>query len=300
MNYPVTFATVGHRQTTLLDRLEQLGDREFYCFIYETDMHNYDLVYYDTIPNLHIVLMSEEYRTCIRMRMFVQEYMHKLGVPIFWMIDDDLAPEQIIYDPSCKSNKRKTTILECITAFEKAYDELPEDERARYGIVGPTIVDMLIVHSGGKKWSGGMLQQCILLNNELLLSHNVKYTGDVNCTEDTEIVINCWRKGLQSRVYTQWLAKFCEKMGSTNYYKVDNIQLGLYDKYGDYVKPGFNKNANHCLFSINWPRLKALQRGKIWDTIVWSDKELCEAAKNRNYEKAREICLAYKDKKRKL
>lgn len=262
MKYPICFPVYKHRKTTILDRLkdiEGLSD-EVYCFMYDFDKENYNLDDYKDLKNLTIVPVPDEYRTSMKMRVFIQNYM---GPRKFWMFDDDVSSTQIVWNESNKGHIEKKPMPEAFSIIEEVMDN--EENLA---LVAPTLSNVSFYWASGQKdlSKNGFPCIALLIDNEKLESKGVKYTGDTEVNEDYELWVNTKRAGFECYVDSGVLLKLDEKVnGAGSWVDTERnfkIHLNNYLKFGNDFKL-FWEEREDCI-SAQRPRGKWPTKERTW------------------------------------
>lgn len=248
MKYPLCFPVYKHRKTTLLDRLNELDDlpENVYCFMYDFDKENYNLDDYKDIKNLTIVEVPGEYKTSMKMRVFIQNFITEKGFNKFWMLDDDVSSYQHIWNENAKSHTERAQLTKACEIMEKISD------RDNYAIIGPTMCQTAFYWT--EKWDncrkGSFPCILCLFDNKQLLEKGVRYTGDTNVNEDLEIWINTRRAGLTACTCTGVELKLDEKVSGKNSWVGGDKDLiilaGNYLKFGNDYKIFWHKNEQTC------------------------------------------------------
>ena len=94
---PVCIPTYKHPKYDYIDRVLKAKEFEqvkykhpLYYFIYDMDWDsfNYDS-YKDKFEELHFVKVSfQQYKSAMKMKKFIQEYMTSLNIPFFFLFDN--------------------------------------------------------------------------------------------------------------------------------------------------------------------------------------------------------------------
>ena len=261
MKYPICFPVYKHRETTILDRLKDLSSLpdKIYCFMYNFDVQNYNLSDYQDIKNLEIIMVPDEYKTSMKMRMFIQNYM---GDKKFWMFDDDVSSIQWVWKEENKGHIDKVTLGKAFEYVEKISDE------NNLALAGPNLSDMSFYWAKGVDdfTLNGFPCIACLIDNKQLIEKGVRYTGDINVNEDYEIWVNTKRAGLKCGVALGVKLKLDEKVNGKGSW-VDNernfkIHLNNYLKFGNDFKLFWNEKTDDICATR--PRGKWAERERVW------------------------------------
>lgn len=234
---PMCIPTYKHPKYDYIDRV--LKSKEFeteqykhplYYFIYDIDWdsYNYDL-YKDKFRELHFVKVPfDEYRTAMKMRKFIQEYMTKEHQDFFWLFDNDCALGARGYDYNQKLMVNLNT-----NEFLDLWESMPEIHN--YAICKPCAFWMGIKHEVKPEKEFGFCKnpvQCVLINNKLLNENGISYTGDTTVAEDMEIAVNCLLKGLKIGQMYNYFVGNVQPMGNSEaaWYNLDELVKRTYEK----------------------------------------------------------------------
>lgn len=261
LKYPICFPVYKHRKTTILDRLKDLKGlpENVYCFMYDFDKENYCLDDYKDIKNLTIVPVSDEYKTSMKMRMFIQNYM---GDRKFWMFDDDVSSIQWAWKEENKGHIEKIGMPEAFSTIEEVSD------KENFAILGPTLSQVNFYWSSSREdfTINGFPCIACLIDGKLLSEKGVHYTGDTEVNEDYEIWVNSRRAGLKCGVATGINLRLDEKVNGKDSW-VDNernfkIHLHNYLKFGNDFKLFWNEKTDDICASR--PRGKWTLKERVW------------------------------------
>lgn len=262
MKYPICFPVYKHRKTTILDRLKDLKNLpdEVFCFMYDFDKENYNLDDYKDIKNLTIVPVPDEYKTSMKMRVFIQNYM---GPRKFWMFDDDVSSTQVIWNKDMKGHIEKVPMTEAFSIIEDIMDR-----EENLGLIAPTLSNVSFYWASGKEdiTKNGFPCIALLIDNKLLSEKGVKYTGDIEVNEDYELWVNTRRAGIDCAVDSGVLLKLDEKVnGAGSWVDTERnfkIHLNNYLKFGNDFKL-FWEEREDCISAAR-PRGKWTSRERTW------------------------------------
>jgi len=264
MKYPLCFPVYKHRKTTILDRLDGLENPpdKIYCFMYDFDKENYNLDDYKGIKNLTIVSVPDEYKSSMKMRLFMQNYLTEQGVKKFWMLDDDVSNIQVLWKQENKGHINKVNLTEAYEYIENYSDEND------ISLIGPTLSSVKFYWAKGiNDFSGnGMPAGATLINNEKLLSAGVHYTGDASVNEDYEIWINTRRAGLKAGTLDGVLLKLSETENGRGSWVANEanfkIHLNNYLKFGNDFKLFWNEKTDDICATR--PRGRWVEKERTW------------------------------------
>lgn len=258
LKYPLCIITCHDRRPSILENLYQFSDETtINVFIYEDELKLYDWLHK---KRLNKIIVPIKYRSCQKMRVFVQQYM---GVKKYWVTDDDLRAVAL-YD-----DKREISIGHALRMLE----ELSEGKF--YSAIGYGHVDIATKFWVGKLTLDTYASVTLLYDGEILTKNRLKYTGDSEVDESLEFIINSHLKGVPVKNCPWGLLRCYEPSGGKNSLasppeKHLSMQEALYIKYGDYVRLGLEKRRGYTAHI----RYTQLGKKKSYDTELL---RLCKA-----------------------
>ena len=234
---PVCIPTYKHPKYDYIDRVLKAKEFEqvkykhpLYYFIYDMDWDsfNYDS-YKDKFEELHFVKVSfQQYKSAMKMKKFIQEYMTSLNIPFFFLFDNDVSLGARGYDYNLNRmvNLETNEFLDLWESMEEIND---------YAICKPCAYWMAIKHDKKPEREFRFCKnpvQCILINNRLLNEHNITYTGDTECAEDMEIGVNCLKAGLKVGEMENYFVGNVQPMGNSDaaWYNLSELVNNTYNK----------------------------------------------------------------------
>lgn len=237
--YPLFIPSCHNRKPSLLDNLNQFLDTKIYVFIYE-----HEVEMYEWLQGVTKVIVPKSYLTIQKMRVFMQNYAFENGIKKCWVSDDDMKQILLI-------NKTiKTTLARGMRIIEKY------SEGKNWPMTSPYFNEI-----GAKFWDGvlenpGVCGGISLFDWEILKQHDIKYTGDVNMGEDIELLISCFKAGLNPMV-VRWMLYVCYGTCATknSIASKDDLPwiycMNLYKKFGDFLRIKLNKDGTRVNYYPN-------------------------------------------------
>lgn len=188
MKAPVLFPVFKHRVSTLLDRIEDIGDRQVFCFYYTFDKDNYDFSLY---PIVTFIEVPDEFLTCSKMRRFIQTWAINNNFQKFWILDDDISGSQYV-----------------LNKWVHLYDALNWAEN-KYNTN----------YYSPKTKNYCCLKSCFLIDRDA----PVMFSGNENVLEDLELTIKLQKLQIPFIIDNNWILKYTEKDGSAGWYDCEKL-----------------------------------------------------------------------------
>lgn len=235
--FPVCIPTYKHPKVEFIDRLinnKEYVDKKFqhplYYFIYDIDWDTFDYNKYSSkFQDLHFVKVPfDQYRTAMRMRLFIKNYMTDNKFDFFFMFDNDVAINARGYD---YENHKMVDID--LDSFLNIWENLPGVDQ--FAITRPCVFWMGIKHDVKPQREFKFCKnpvQTILINNKLMNENGVNYTGDIEVAEDMEIAVNCLIKGLTVGEMYNYFLGTVQTMGNGQaaWYNLENLVQRTWEK----------------------------------------------------------------------
>ena len=185
------------------------------------------------------------------MRCFVQNYMKDFDK--FWFFDNDIGLKFMFKNLETNRLDRKY-ITEIFDEYENC------SELDNYGLVGFTQNwhSLLTPSNSNEIISKGYVMQAFLVNNKVLKTKNISYTGDADVAEDFEIMLNCRLNNINFGVISKYVYTYVSTTNGNNWYSVDKMVKATYEKYKHtkLIKIATNKKGALKLHLLKEPELK--------------------------------------------
>lgn len=188
MKAPVLFPVFKHRQSTLLDRIEDVGDRQVFCFYYTFDKDNYDFSLYPTVIFIEV---PDTYLSGQKMKRFIQDWAIDKGFQKFWLLDDDIDTFQYF---------RKYNGLK----------QLPLHKALDYA-----------EHKFDTNYYSPRSKNCYCLKSCFLIDKDapIKFSGDDTVLEDLELTLKLQKENIPFVIDENWLLQYTETDASAGWYE---------------------------------------------------------------------------------
>lgn len=248
---PVCVPTYKHPKYDYIDRVMKSKEFEnkkyshpLYYFIYDIDWDSFNYDYYkDKFNELHFIKVPfDQYKTAMRMRKFIQEYMKDFDA--FFLFDNDtqLGARGFNYESNLMENIETNDFLDI-------WENLPESKD--YAISRPCTFYLGIKHSKKPASEYKFCKapaQIILFNNKLMKENNIFYSGDTECSEDIEIAVNCLCAGLKIGELQNYFMTTIQPIGNSGaaWYNLESLLQKTYEKlkHTGFLHLGTDKKGN--------------------------------------------------------
>lgn len=275
LEFPIVVITCKNREKNILKNLDQFLDTPIYVFLYETEK---DLYSWLDRPNVKKIYVPEEYRSCQKMRYYVQHTM--VGKEdIFWFLDDDMGSMLFWNRYTSVSTARGMRIAELLI------------HDYNWGMIGFNLVNLNFYFRRDE--AHVMKRRCLsyfLFNNKLLTDNNLWFSGDKNVAEDDEIAIDVTRGGLDIFTFCFLYVNKLYKCGDKNSIasqinNQNNLNLCGYVKFGEDRPLKVNKYGQ---LSPRMDIIKLTNKQREWDD------ELLSAAKDKDLKSFYKLLISKK------
>ena len=279
LQHTACILTCKNRKPSLLDTIEQISS-PVEVYIYETEKELYDWL---ERPNVTKVYVPEEYRTCQRMRQFIQLNCKEKK---YWMLDDDLIGAQVA------RKLKPVSVWKALWITEKVIEK---EAPSGYAMLMPNMCDI-----SARMWEGQKLvrgaefcHQAILMDAEELERLRAKFTGDTTVHEDVEIAIDIYKAGgkcgsVEGVIITPIMNPKASIASSEEHLR--EMVLDGYIKFGECCKLVAKKNKEVINVHVSRKNCKPGMK------VTWN-KTILKHCKNRDFEKVYKYIINKKNKK---